>query len=58
MIDSTISRGWLRRLACPGRFRFVTPGLTEASNLACALESRPGAAGRHPSVGDLVESLI
>ncbi len=72
MIDSTISRVRMRRLACPGRFRlwgrrerafprgvrFTTRGLTEASSLACAPVSCPRAASRRPEEGVLVESTI
>jgi hypothetical protein len=72
MVDSTIPRVRLRRLACLGRFRpggrpawafhqavrFALPALAEAPGLGCAPASRPRAASRRPEAGALVESTI
>ena len=72
MIDATISRVRVRDLARPGRYRpdagreaawrracgsRLESG-TEASGIAAALPSRPGAASSRPGAGDLVASII
>jgi hypothetical protein len=72
MIDATISRVRMRDLARPGRFRpdagraaawrracaSRRENGTEASSLATALPSRPGAASSRPGDRDLVASII
>jgi hypothetical protein len=72
MIDATMSRVRLRDLARPGRFRpgegrFAASRQacasrrasgTEASSIAAACPSRPGAASSHPGDGDLVAATI
>jgi hypothetical protein len=72
MVDATISRVRLRYLTRPGRYRSDAGGIaasvracasrresgTEASSIAAALPSRPGAASSRPEDGDLVASTI
>jgi len=72
MVDATISRVRMRDLARPDRFRpdanreaawrracaSRRESGTEASCIAAALPSRPGAASSRPGDGDLVASTI
>jgi len=72
MIDAAISRVRMRNLARPDRFRpdaghaaawrracaSRRESGTEASSIATALPSRPGAASSRPEVGDPVASTI
>jgi hypothetical protein len=72
MIDATTSRFRMRDLAHPGRYRPGEGRVaasrqacasrrargTEASSIAAACPSRPGAASSRPGDGDLVASTI